>query len=580
MKKLFSLTILCLAIISCQDELDIPLSSLTTDDVTPNAAFVETLVVGAYAAQLSGGWQATETNWTYSDVASDDAYKGSDATDQSDITQFETWNTLPSNGFLDSKWTILYEGISRVNAAIVVIQNAIESGDLSEAEANPALGEVLFLRAHYHFEARKIFGNIPYIIETTTEAPDNTIDSWPLIEADMETAISLLTEDVGNNGRANRWTAKAYMAKIHMFQLDYAAALPFLNDVIDNGPYMLNPIFHDNFNAATNNSNPEVIFAVKYAINDGAGGLAHNNSAYANVLNYPHSNSPFGCCGFFQPSHDLVNAYLVDPTTGLPAVGEDPISDPALYVASVDPNDVVGTDADGNPIPRNADDATFVPETRPLDPRLDWTVGRRGIPFNGWGDFGGLLWIRDASNGGPFMAKKHVWENSQDGTGGITGNWGQKLTTINHNVIRLAEVILWRAEVAAANGDLGTAATLVDLIRARSADPSTFVLREDGTPAANYMLGLYTDNGGFPDQDFAEAAIVYEHRLEMAMEGHRFFDLARRGLLMETMNSYVNRPQFRGYLTNATFVAGREIYPIPTDISDLSNGAFTQNPSY
>ncbi len=573
MKKLFSLTMLCLAVISCQDELEVPLSSLTTDDVTPNAAFVETLVVGTYAAQLAGGWQAAETNWNFSDVASDDAYKGSDPSDQASISQFEVWNTLNSNDYMRQKWEILYEGISRANSTILVVKNALESGDLVESEANPALGELLFMRAHFHFEAKKMFGNIPYVDEETTEAPSNTTDTWPMIEADLEAAIPLLNEEIVNNGRANRWSAKAYLAKVHMYQLDYAAATPLLDEVIA-GPYELSTNFHDNFNAATNDSNPEVIFAVKYAINDGAGGLSQNNAAYANVLNYPHSNSPFGCCGFFQPSHDLVNAYLVDETTGLPAIGEDPISDPALYVASVDPNDLVG-DA-----PRNADDDSFVPETRPLDARLDWTVGRKGIPYNGWGDFGGLLWIRDAPNGGSFMAKKHVWEKSQDGSGGITGNWGQKLTTVNHNVIRLAELILWRAEIAVAENDLMGAATMVDRIRQRAANPDGFVKRDDGTDAANYLVGLYTDNGGFPDQAFAEEAVRYEYRLEMALEGHRFFDLRRRGILAETMNSYVSRPQFRGYLNGASFAPGKEFYPIPISILELSNGAFTQNPSY
>lgn len=578
MKKIIKLGMIgFLAIaVSCQDELDVPLTQLTTSDVVPNAAFVETLVVGVYAGMLSEGWGDGETGTIYSNIASDDAYKGSDANDQSDMTQTEIGNVLPSNGFLNSRWGKIYDGIARANAAILVVNAAIENGDLTVEQSNQPLGELLFMRAHLHFEAKQMFGNIPFIDETVEVAPSNTIDAWPLIEADMTQAISLLSTESVAAGRANQWTAKSYMAKIHMYQLDYIAAKPILDDIMLAGPYSLNASFHDNFDAATNNSS-ESIFAVQYAINDGEG-AGQGNARYADVLNFPHSNSPFGCCGFQQPTHDLVNAYLVDPATGLPLA--TPISDPADYVKSVDPADTIGTAADGSPIPRNADDDTFVPDTRPLDPRLDWTVGRKGIPFLGWGDFAGLLWVRDAPNGGEFMSKKHVWENDQDGTGGQTGNWGQKLSAVSHNVIRYAEIILWRAEIAASEGDLGNAAMLVDQIRARAANPDTWVKRDDGSDAANYQLGLYMDNGGFASIAEAEAAVLNEYRLEMAIEGKRFFDLARRGILQETLNAYISRPQFRSYLQGASFAAGRDIYPIPEGILDLSNGAFTQNPGY
>ncbi len=140
--------------------------------------------------------------------------------------------------------------------------------------------------------------------------------------------------------------------------------------------------------------------------------------------------------------------------------------------------------------------------------------------------------------------------------------------------------MLFRAEIAASEGDLANAAALVDLVRARSANYEFFVKRDDGTDAANYVIGLYTDNGGFPDQAFAEAAVLYEHRLEMAMEGHRFYDIVRQGMAAEVFNGYLSRPQFRGYLGNVTFTEGKGIYPIPQEILDLAGGAFQQNPTY
>jgi len=149
---------------------------------------------------------------------------------------------------------------------------------------------------------------------------------------------------------------------------------------------------------------------------------------------------------------------------------------------------------------------------------------------------------------------------------------------VNTNIIRFAELILWRAEIAAANdGDLGEAARLVDLIRERASDPSTWVKNSDGSDAANYQIGLYSDNGGFPSQEFALDAILYEHRLEMALEGHRFFELVRLGRASEILNSYLSRNQFREYLEGLSFGNANRYYPIPQTIIDLSQGVITQN---
>ena len=57
----------------------------------------------------------------------------------------------------------------------------------------------------------------------------------------------------------------------------------------------------------------------------------------------------------------------------------------------------------------------FTPDAGNLDPRLDWTVGRRGIPYLDWGAHPGKKWIRDQGNGGPYAPKKMVYYKSQKG---------------------------------------------------------------------------------------------------------------------------------------------------------------------
>jgi len=274
----------------------------------------------------------------------------------------------------------------------------------------------------------------------------------------------------------------------------------------------------------------------------------------------------------------LVNSYLTD-ANGLPLIGSLP-TDPADYLKNVDPNDVIGMTADGTPIPRNADDASFVPDTRNLDPRLDWTVGRKGIPFNGWGDFPGLAWTRDPANGGSYVGKKTVYQMDQQGTVNTSTGWAATVNSINTNIIRFSELLLWRAEVAADEGDLATAATYVDLVRARAANPAGWVKRDDGTDAATYVIGLYADNGGFADMEFAKEAILMEYRLETALEGHRFFDLVRLGKANEVLNAYLGKDQFRSYLDGVNFSDTKSVFPIPQNVIDLSRGVLKQNDGY
>lgn len=575
MKKIVSLLTLAVVLFSsCNEDLNIPLQDLSGSDVPLNDTFINTQVVAAYA-MLDGNrdnsnvWRAAPSNWVYGEVAADGAYKGSDAGDQSEITQYETYDAQVTNSYQDYKWTSIFEGVSRVNTAMIAIASGTEAGTLTAEGAAQFGGELRFLRAHYHFEALKIFGNVPYIDETiaaTGESVSNVgVDVWAAIEADFQFAIDNLPTESARVGGANSWNAKAYLAKAHMYQNDLAAAKPLLDDVINNGPYALNTLFHDNFDADTNNS-MESVFAVQYAVNDGSNNSSNGN--YGDILNHPH-NSPIGagCCGFMQPTHNLANAFKTD-ANGLPLF--DTFND--SNINNVDPND---SSASGFP-----DDASFIEEPGNLDPRLDWTIGRKGIPFLGWGDFPGLAWTRDPANGGCYVNKKINYRADQSGSVNTATGWATTVNAINTNIIRYSEILLWRAEIAASENDLALAVSLVDQVRARAANPDGWVKNDDGTDAANYVIGLYADNGGFADADFAQEAILFEYRLETALEGHRFFDLVRRGVAETVLNEFIAGDDTRSYLPGSVFTATDAIFPIPQQAIDLSQGVLQQNPGY
>lgn len=559
MKKAILITLVASFIIaSCESELDIkPQGNLTEGVIEINETWVNQQLVSAYA-MLDGNpgyFWAPASNWVLGDVASDDFYKGSSIDDQPPLNDVERYAPNTTNIYLIRKWQAIYEGIHRANQTLNAITLASEQGvDPSKLVSLGA--EARFLRAHYHMDAKKIWNNIPYILETTTEAISNEIDIWPSIEDDLKYAIDNLPPTQNDAGRPTSWVAKAYLAKVHMFQKDFTEAKPVLNDVIDNGPYELVSNYHDNFNAEYNN-NSESVFAVQNSVNDVGDGFVNGNRG--NRLNHPYAaDAPGGgCCGFYQPSQNLVNAFKTD-SNGLPLLDTfndvDVTSDQGI--SSSDP---------------------FTPYAGNLDPRLDWTVGRRGVEYLGWGKMPGMRWTRDQANGGPYVAKKQEILKSQEGTFSAIGL--PQYNAINTPLIRYSDVLLWRAEIYAEEGELDLARDIVNQIRRRAANPDGFVKNPDGTNAANYVIGEYVT---FPNTDYAVKAVRFERRLELASEGHRFFDLVRWGNASQVLNNYVQKEQTkRVYLNGTSFVAGKnEYYPIPLEAINTSRDVLKQNPGY
>jgi len=90
-----------------------------------------------------------------------------------------------------------------------------------------------------------------------------------------------------------------------------------------------------------------------------------------------------------------------------------------------------------------------------VDPRLDWTVGRRGIPYLDWGLHPGKAYIRDQAYAGPYSPKKHVMYRSDVGTNTFAGN--PRLNANNYRMIRYSHVLLWLAEIEVQLGNLDVA---------------------------------------------------------------------------------------------------------------------------
>jgi hypothetical protein len=307
------------------------------------------------------------------------------------------------------------------------------------------------------------------------------------------------------------------------------------------------PIYHDNFRAVTNN-NAESLLEVQFSINDGA--PINNNGNRGATLNYPYGGGVTNCCGFYQPSQNLVNSFKTD-ADGLPMADNNMSDIPGINSASYKGN---------------------------LDPRLDWTVGRQNIQFLDWG-LHGAIYIRDQGYAGPYSPKKNVPYKADVGSR-TTAN--PRFNTNNYRMIRYSQVLLMLAEAEVEVGDLNRARMLVNMIRTRAANPAGFVQTVGNQP--NYKIGTYT--AAWTDKVVARNAVRTETRLELAMEGHRFFDLVRWGIAETTMNNYLAIEQTkRTYLKGAAFTKGKnEYFPIPQAeiINSSKDGAATlkQNNGY
>ncbi|MCM4168489.1 SusD-like protein P2 [Arenibacter antarcticus] len=585
-KQLSRLYIPVLALIglgSCTDDfLEQPAMGALSEDVIANKDGVEKLLIGAYAALDGAGfggnaWEAAPDNWVYGTVAGGEASKGSFGGDQPAIDQIVKFISNPSNGYYNSKWKALYEGVKRTNNTLKLLSIAT---DISPEVSKDMTAQARFLRGHYYFELKKMFNMVPWVDENTEDPKQpNDVDIWPNIEADFKFAFENLPAIQGDFARANKWAAASYLGKTYLYQKKFPEAKAIFTDVINLGvnpsgvKYALLDRFSDNFDAAEEN-NSETVFDIQMVANDGTGTITNANQG--GMLNFPY-NSPFRCCGFLQPSQDLVNSFKTDPVSGLP--------DLASYNQNSVKSDMGITSS--NP---------FTPYTGTLDPRLDWTVGRRDVPFHDWGKHPGANWVREQTYGGPYAPKKNIyWQSTQD-IYADQSSWAPG-TALNVRVIRFADVLLMAAEAEAQAGSFDVALGYINNIRQRAANPNGFLNQylDDDDPlagfnetafAANYIISDYT-MADFGSKESALERIYFERKLELAMEGHRFFDLVRWGIAEQTLNAYFD---FQGDITTdvrgGKFISGKsEYYPIPQAQIDLSVGGngkptLKQNPGY
>lgn len=503
-----------------------PIGEISPDQIL-RPENLEGAIISAYSIlngqmdNASSAFNSPASNWNFGDVVSDDAYKGGGGTgDQNQIHQMELFLTNPSIRDVERKWLALYEGVKRTNLAIRLIQ---QSDELGAALAGRRLGEMRFLRGHFYFELKKIYNRIPYVDETAVTAEDYYVSNtslgedelWDNIEADFNAAFDALPDEAEEPGRPGKWAAKAYLAKVFLYQQNWTEAEAAADQVIGSGKYELMDNFRDVF-LPENDNGKEIIFAVQHSINDGS--PSNYNGSIGDRL-MPPGGPFYPQYGFLRPSQNLVNAYK--------------------------------TNEDGLPV----NDNTNPVAGQSFDPRIDHTLARPGIPYLDLGINYEASWARDLATYGPYGPKKRM-------VSALSAHYLQiwpYVNSLNYYIIRYADLLLWKAEAAIQNGDLEEGRSYINRVRERAKSGSR-VLQLDGVQEAdNYLITTYEQS--FSDKEQALVALRTERRLEFAHEGHRFFDLVRWGLAKTVLDAYLDVEKTRRpHLAGAEFSAGKNEY--------------------
>jgi hypothetical protein len=466
---------------SCNDDefLDRkPLGTAVEGDL-PAGGFEEK-AFGLYGKLRTQGGITDWDRYWFQNIRSDDAMKGStpgDASARGNIMDGFVYSPTEFASNWDGHFSLIY-------ACNDLIADVDSSGKTDPGSIiNKA--EAMAIRGFAYFELRRDYGEVPIILKRIVTPSDgikakSTIaDVDAQIISDLEFAAEKLPISwPAYPGRATSGFANSIMAKLYLYQGNWAKSLEKAEVVMNSGQYALYNSYETLFKEQGDNC-IESIFEVQF--------LRQASVNYSN--NYFESQGIRGSgdwdlgWGFNVPTQNLVDAY----ETG------DPRKKSTILFEGQD-------DGYGTTIPTGL-----------------------AQPY----------WNKKAYSTPSYRALQGTGKNQ----------W------FNVKIIRYADVVLIAAEAANELGNTAKAADYVNQVRARARGNNASVL-----PNIAAGAGL-------------KAAIKQERRVELAMEGERFYDLVRWGDAPTVLGSL-------GYQDKNKF------YPIPQTAIDQSGGVLKQNPNY
>ena len=479
-----------------------------------------------------------------------------------------------TTNYITNKWSYTYEGIARANN---FLQN-IDGTDMTDALKAQYKAEARFLRALYYWDLTQFYGGVPYYDESVNVGKDfanmlNPRETEANVQAkvleDLNDAINNLPDawEKANYGRATKWAATAMKGKVLLYQKKYSEAASCFEAVVNSGKHALYNDYAGLFKPGTGDESSEMIFAIQ---NIGGVGL---NFGMPTCF-YMGTRSSYGSCwNNVMASNTFVESY--EWKDGKPFDWEEVIpgfttsKDVKLATFRAKMNSAK-TAVEEYPAAKE----TLLEMYANRDPRMAASLILPYTEYLGW-------------DGGKAFLKEYVVFNAQFATGRsmlvVNGGKEQYLwrklvpeadegginnradTPINFPLIRYADVLLMLAECYnEMDGKLNDAVALINQVRARVNMPA--INNGDAWMAATTKAEVF-------------ARIKHERAVELAAEGHSWYDMRRWGLL-ETLDG---RPEtsITGQKTEYTRkITSRDYYwPIPSAEIE-KNPELTQNPGW
>lgn len=535
---------------SCSDWLKEPTPGQTNlaDYYTTWQAALEN--VNAAYTPLAWEYQGTYySEWFIGDIVSDDALKGGQyiQSDMADVYDMENWKTQTDNELLLQYYRAKYQGIQRCNLVLERVPGMDpELFDEEEYQCVDGLqeriiGEAYFLRAFYYFQLVRVYGGVPLVLnnlltDADWQQPRATAEAvYDQIVADLTEANKRLWLRSDSRfadtdmGRATKGAAQAMLLKVNLYRHQYEEARAWGDSIISSNEYSLETNYASNW-LLENENGVESVFEIQYMedpSSDYGEGNGFSRGTFTQILTRSRSQDPmFGSnagWGFNKPTHNLYDEY-----------------------------------EEG-------------------DPRRDVTI---------WDATGHMTnESEEIYCGTPYCSRKYAWYTT-DADGNVTGANTLAHASrgpLNYKLIRYADVLLMYAEACEAAGGAGTCGKTAEQAlnevrqraRANAADP-------DALPDyPNYSIKV---NGQEIAAPTLQQAIRHERRVELAMEGHRWFDICRWGGfdgqgVKAHMDAYAATESQEARDEMADFVAGKhELFPIPEEERMLN--PMEQNPGY
>jgi len=523
-------------------------------------------------------------------VCSGDALTGGEpgGGDQINLQQAARFQTTTSNLYVTNYWSSMYRGIYRCNLIISYLGKPDELENFDEATRLQLIGEATFLRALFHFKLQILYGGYPQLNSTfggqlkSVPYIDKVLSpsewaqerqpieyTWSKIEEDLIKAAELLPYHLSDNqlGRANKGAAKAMLAKTYLYHEKWTQAYEVANEIIETNKsqYGYALIGEDGAKKTVTrlvkeglvevempgykwiwqpegNNCAESIFDVQHYADHtsaypegGEGNLVAQYYGIRRVWAYNDQGELVSTeyyWGFILPTPYFIK-------TAYKAIGCEPVDGQILdprYKISV----MSGTDS----VPfyySNAISRAKYPDSVMFD------------PWGNWPSTGYATW--------KYFCDPIFKQENQS----LADN------AVNTKYFRFADLLLIGAEAAINSGHATEALNWVNRVRTRA--------RNSG-------------NTGYPQNltEVTKEDVWAERRVELAFEGHQFFDLMRTGRANEVLKTDamvykdVYNPIENEVLSlqfGDNFTLGKnEIWPIPVSEVDLSGGILTQNPGY